>query len=164
MAMLNKQWIKKLTATQYRASIWSRFLGFFYDLAAMFFLWLIVGIITTSWMLISSNSPSDDFSFIRTYILENEPHLYYTGVAIQFLALLLYVFILPLTFKTPRTPGMMIVGTKFLDLKANEITKLTFLKREFLKWVFFPGILLLLTKDKQSAADKLTKTYVTYSG
>jgi hypothetical protein len=54
------------------------------------------------------------------------------------------------------------VGTKFLETNANEITKLTYLKRELLKSILFPGVLLSLRKNKQSAADLLTKTYVTY--
>jgi uncharacterized RDD family membrane protein YckC len=159
---LNEQWIKKLTHTHYRANVGNRCLGFLYDVITMFFIWILVGIITTVWMIITSTSPSDDFAYIRAYILENEPHLFYTGVAIQITVLLVYMFVLPLTFKIPRTVGMIIVGTKFLDVKANEISKLTFLKRELLKWLLFPGFLLTLTSDKQSAADKLTKTYVTY--
>ncbi|MFN7250570.1 MAG: RDD family protein [Anaerobacillus sp.] len=159
---LNEQWIQKLTAVHYRASFWSRILGFIFDLVTMFFLWLIVGVFTTLWMLVTSNAPSDDFIFIRTYILENEPHLFYTAIGIQIVVLLLYLFILPITFKYPRTVGMMIAGTKFLGTDAKEITKLTYLKRELLKWILFPGALLLFRKNKQSAADLLTKTYVTY--
>ncbi|QOY33820.1 RDD family protein [Anaerobacillus isosaccharinicus] len=159
---LNEEWIQKLTAVHYRAGIGSRILGFIYDLITMFFLWVIVGIFTTLWMLVTSNAPGDDFIFIRTYILENEPHLFYTAIGIQIFVLLLYLFVLPVTFKIPRSVGMMMAGTKFLDMNANEITKLTFLKRECLKWILFPGIFLSLRKSKQSAADSLTKTYVTY--
>ncbi|RXI98624.1 hypothetical protein DS745_20120 [Anaerobacillus alkaliphilus] len=159
---LNQKWIEKLTATHYRATPFSRLLGFIYDVLTMFFLWVIVGTITTSWMIITSNSPNDDFAYIRSYILEFEPHLFYTAILIQVLALLAYAFILPLTFKTHRTIGMMIAGIKFLDTSAKEISKSTFLKREALKWLFFPGFLLTLSKNKQSLADKVTNTFVTY--
>ncbi len=159
---LNEKWIEKLTATQYRATPFSRILSFIYDLFAMFFIWLIVGTITTLWMVVTSNSPDDDLAYIRAYILEFEPHLFYTAIAIQVFFLLVYAFIIPLTFQTHRTIGMMIAGIKYLDIKASEISKFTFLKRELLKWILFPGFILSVTKDKQSLADKLTNTLVTY--
>ncbi|MCT8137291.1 RDD family protein [Anaerobacillus sp. CMMVII] len=137
-------------------------MGFFYDITAMFFLWIMVGVLTTTWMITSSNSPSNDFAYIRAYILENEPQLFYTGIVIQILVLLLYVFVLPLTFKIPRSFGMMIAGTKLLKDNASEISRITYFKREIIKWVLFPGMILTLTKNKQSLADKLTKTYLTY--
>lgn len=66
--------------------------------------------------------------------MEFEPHLFYINLSIQ----LGVIFIFPIVAFERRTLCMMLVGLKFLDEHANEITRVKFLKREIL----FLGILM----------------------
>ncbi|MCT8138325.1 RDD family protein [Anaerobacillus sp. CMMVII] len=164
MAILKSEvWIKRLLAKQYRAGIRSRFFAFIYDMFCLYFVWVFVGIFTSAWMVLSSDAPLDyNLLEVRDYILQYEAHRFYINIGIQLIAVILYIFVLPIAILEHRTLGMMLLGIKFLDENADEITTKVFLKREILKWILFPGFFLSLSKEKRSTADKLSGTYVTY--
>ncbi|RXJ00404.1 hypothetical protein DS745_12815 [Anaerobacillus alkaliphilus] len=154
MAVRSELWIKRLLADRYRASFSMRFLSFCYDMLGLFLLWLLIYSVITGWLVISAEVSPFDYSYLR----EHKPHLLYLALGwVTFF----YIFIFPLINAERQTMGMMLIGLKIVDENAEKLTRVGFLKRECLKWVLFPGFFLTLTSEKQSLADKLSKTFIT---
>lgn len=155
---------------KYHVGMFHRILAFFFDMVALAITLMIVGSITTGWMVVQSNAPAaegsdavgtvsaENLTAIREYIMEHEFHLMVINWIVLAGVVLLMQYIFPM-FKR-KTIGMKILGLYLKDENAQEITKTQYIKREFYKLILFPTMFLMRGKEKRALYDRKAKVYL----
>lgn len=153
-----EKWVKRLLEPKQRAGGWIRLWAGFFDFIFLALIMIVAGALTTSWMFVQSESPSDNIEYIRHYIWENEFHLYVINWIVLLAVFLLVHFIYAL--KEKRTIGMIMVDLYVYNERAEKPSATQFLLRELLKYILFPFFLMSFLYTRRTLYDKWTKTYL----
>ncbi|MDT8862694.1 RDD family protein [Alkalihalobacillus sp. MEB130] len=154
----SNQWVERLLNEEQRAGGWIRLIAAFFDFVFLALILIVTSAITTFWMIVQSEAPSDNIEFIRRYMWENEFHLY----VINWIVILMVFVTVHLLYaiKGKRTIGMKIVDLYVYNEKAEKPTGGQFFMREMLKYVLFPFFIMSFGKGRRTLYDKWTKTYL----
>ncbi|MFC0560472.1 RDD family protein [Halalkalibacter alkalisediminis] len=153
-----EKWVKRLLDKHQRAGGWMRLWAGLFDFIFLALIMIITAAITTSWMFVQSESPSDNIEYIRHYIWENEFHLY----IINWIVLLVVFFTVHLIYsvREKRTIGMIIVDLYVYNERAEKPSAAQFFIREMLKYLLFPFFLTSFASSRRTLYDKITNTYL----
>jgi uncharacterized RDD family membrane protein YckC len=152
------QWVQRLLNEEQRASGWFRLAAGFFDFIFLSLILITTSTITTFWMVVQSEAPSDNIVFIRKYMWENEFHLYLINWTVIFIVFLMIHVLY--AFKGKRTIGMRIVDLYVYNEDAEKPSGLQFFCREMLKYLLFPFFLMSFGRKRRTLYDKWTKTYL----
>lgn len=159
--MSEQQWIDKMLDHKLRAGWGSRVISFLYDLIYLFLIMFFVSALTTLWMLAIAQPPDEiEIWEIRQYFKDNFPHLLLIDQIIKAFIFIVYFFLVPLLGKDHRTFGMVTLGVSLMNDQGEDISRSQYLRRELIKWFFFPGFFHVFGPEKRTLHDKLTKTYM----
>ena len=153
-----EKWVKRLLDTQQRAGGWIRMWAGFFDFIFLTLIMIVTAAVTTSWMFVQSQSPSDNIDYIRQYIWENEFHLYVINWIVLLIVFLTVHFIYAVRDK--RTIGMIIVDLYVYNERAEKPNAGQFFIRELLKYLLFPFFLMSFSSSRRTLYDKITNTYL----
>ncbi|ARK28596.1 RDD family protein [Halalkalibacter krulwichiae] len=151
-------WVTRLLNEQQRAGGWIRLVAGFFDFIFLALVMIVTSTITTFWMVVQSEAPSDNIEFIRRYMWEREFHLYVINWLVLLFVFLLIHFIYALRGK--RTVGMRIVDVYVYNEKAEKPTVIQFFKREMLKYLLLPSFFMSFAAQRRPLYDKWSKTYL----
>ncbi|KHF39086.1 RDD family protein [Halalkalibacter okhensis] len=152
------QWVNRLLNEEQRAGGWIRLVAGFFDFIFLSLILILISAMTTFWMVVQSEAPSDNILFIRQYMWENEFHLYVINWIVIFLVFLsIHVLY---AFRGKRTIGMKMVDLYVYNEEAEKPSGMQFFGREMLKYVLFPFFLMSFGRNRRTLYDRWTKTYL----
>jgi uncharacterized RDD family membrane protein YckC len=155
---IEEKWINRLLTEDQRADGWIRIWAGFFDFIFLALILIVTSAITTFWMIVQSEAPSDNIEFIRRYIWEHEFHLFLINWGVT-LSVFIFIHII-YALKDKRSIGMKIVDLYVYNEKAEKPSGVQFFIREMLKYLLFPFFFMSFGSDRRTLYDKLTKTYL----